>query len=304
MVVAPLVGVIALAAGYLRSAAPEPDTQKPESIVDDKEDGFNETGQRARSRWDWVLPLGMLNVLFAVFLGVQATVLFRGDDYILGVGGPDYAEYARAGFTQLLTVVILILPIIAIAVRRALRNNRIDRALIRVLLGGLCVLTLLILASALHRLLLYADAYGFTRLRLLAAAVGVFLGLTLVCVIVAGVRLRAVWLPRVVTVLAAATLLGLAAVNPDALVADTVVHRFERDGHLDRAYLQQLTPDAVPAVNRLPEPDRSCLLSAIAANLGSRNDPWYAYNADRQRARAILKAHPITRRADCPSEGM
>ncbi|WP_373872655.1 DUF4153 domain-containing protein [Actinoplanes couchii] len=47
------------------------------------------------------------------------------------------------------------------------------------MLGALAVLTLVIVASALHRMTVYTDMYGLTRLRLLVAACEVWFGLVL-----------------------------------------------------------------------------------------------------------------------------
>ena len=52
--------------------------------------------------------------------------------------------------------------------------------LLRALLAALCVLCLVVLASALKRLGLYEEAFGFTRLRLLADANILWLGAVLV----------------------------------------------------------------------------------------------------------------------------
>jgi Domain of unknown function (DUF4173) len=157
----------------------------------------------------------------------------------------------------------------------------------------LCVLALVVVASALRRMALYADAYGFTRLRLVAFTGEVWLGLLFGLLLVAGVRLRrATWLPRAATATAVAVLLGLVAINPDALVARTVIDRYRHDGHLDAQYLTQLSADAVAEIDRLPEPRRSCTLALIAGDL-RRPDPWYAYNAARERARALLAARPV-----------
>src|SRR5205814_1614835 len=81
------------------------------------------------------------------------------------------------------------------------------RALLR---AGLAVLTLVIVAAALRRMALYEQAYGWTRLRVLVGAVELWLGLLFVLVLVAGVRLRAGWLPRAVAGTAAAGLLAVA----------------------------------------------------------------------------------------------
>ena len=80
--------------------------------------------------------------------------------HVLDTAGLTYAEYARSGFAQLLAVAALTFAVIAAARRWA------AAAAAAALLAALCVLTLVVLASALKRLGLYEETYGFTRLRL------------------------------------------------------------------------------------------------------------------------------------------
>jgi hypothetical protein len=243
-------------------------------------------GRRRLRRMDWVPALAMLDALFAWFIGVQSPRMFGGDRYVLEPGGPDFAVYARDGFFLLLVATALTLVVIGVVSRYAELKTWLDRALI----GALCLLTVVVMASAAHRLALYAGAYGFTRARLTGAAAGAFLVVVLALV---AVRASAAWLPRALALSAVLTVLGFAAVNPDGVVADTVIQRFEKDGHLDGAYLAGLSDDAVPALNRLPEPERSCLIRAVTGGLDHRRpEPWYAYTVGYDRAAAILDLRP------------
>ncbi|MGW0213313.1 DUF4153 domain-containing protein [Micromonospora chokoriensis] len=264
-------------------------------------EGLRPKQPRTAHRLEWTLPLGMLVALFSVFVLVQLTVLFGGAGHVLRTAGLTYAEYARGGFWQLLAVTALTLLVIAVAARRAPKATRADRLLVRVLLGALTGLSLVIVASALYRMQVYADAYGATRLRLVVATVELWLGLLFVLVGVAVVRLRADWLPRLVIGTAVLALLGLALVNPDRLIAERNVDRYLQTGRLDVGYLSGLSADAVPALVRLPEPVRACALGQIAAEL-PRDGVWET-NLGRERARRELASVPVTTPADCPGTG-
>src|SRR5437773_1645299 len=196
------------------------------------EDGTPAAARPLR-RLDWVLPVALLDLLFAVFVAVQLTVLFGGHGYVLGPGGPSYAEYARGGFWQLTAATLLTLAVVGVVAQWAARETPVDRALIRLLVGALGVLTLVVMASALRRMGLYVGAYGFTRVRLAAFTFEVVLGALFVLVLAAGVRLRAPWLPAAAVATGVVALLGLVAVNPDAYIAGTVIARYHHDGHLD-----------------------------------------------------------------------
>ncbi|RQX02568.1 DUF4153 domain-containing protein [Micromonospora arida] len=255
-------------------------------------EGLRPRPSRPVHRLEWTLPLVLLDALFAAFVLVQLTVLFGGAGHVLRTAGLTYAQYARGGFWQLLAVTALTLLVIAVAARRAPKATRADRLLVRVLLGTLTALSLVIVASALYRMQVYADAYGATRLRLVVATMELWLGLLFLLVGVAVVRLRAEWLPRLVIGTAVLALLGLALVNPDRLIADRNVDRYLETGRLDVDYVSGLSADAVPALARLPDPMRICALTQIAAE--QPRDGLWATNLGRLRARAELDTIPLS----------
>jgi hypothetical protein len=273
---------LALSAGFLGAAPPQWDVLAPRPA-------------RAVRAVEWIAPISGVVALFAVFVAVQVTVLLGGDDYVLRTAGLTYAEHARSGFGQLVAVTLLTLAVVAAAVRWAPRETSGQRRLLRLLLGALCLLALAVVVFALNRLHLYEVAFGFTRLRLFMNVFEGWLGLLLVLVLLAGVRLRAPWLPGAIVVTAAAALLGLAAINPDGFVADRNVDRFTASGKLDVAYLQVLSADAVPAIDRLPEPERSCALSGIRR----ADDGWAGWNLGRAQATDILAASSTSATPAC-----
>ncbi|WP_260610335.1 DUF4153 domain-containing protein [Streptomyces sp. WAC06614] len=249
---------------------------------------------RARSRVEWTLPLAVLNLLFAGFIAVQLAVLFGGYAKVLEHTGLTYAEYARQGFWQLLWATLLTLAVIALALRWAPRSGPGDVRLVRGVLGTLCLLTLVVVASALRRMDLYVDAYGLTRLRVSVAAMEVWLGLVLVLIMAAGVC-GARWLPRAVVASAGAAVLAFGLLSPDGLVAEQNVARFRQDGKIDLAYFQTLSADAVPGLDELPEPQRSCALRGINNTLARAGRvPWYATSLGVERAKRILHDRPVT----------
>ncbi|MFD5893251.1 DUF4153 domain-containing protein [Streptomyces sp. NPDC060366] len=245
-----------------------------------------------RARVEWALPLIVLNLLFAVFIAVQLTVLFGGYDKVLSETGLTYSEYATQGFWQLLGATLLTLLVIGLARRWAPRDGAGDRTLVNAVLGVLCVLTLVVVASALRRMDLYVDAYGLTRLRVSVAAMELWLGLVIVLIMAAG-AFGGRWLPRAVAVSGAAGVLIFGLISPDALVAERNVERYRSSDKIDINYFQQLSADAVPALDTLPEPLRSCALEGIERDLGDADEPWYATSWGESRARDILGDRPI-----------
>ncbi|GAA1755579.1 DUF4173 domain-containing protein [Luedemannella helvata] len=242
---------------------------------------------------EWAVPVALLDLLLASFVAVQFAVLFGGNEHVLRTEGLTYAQYARGGFWQLLAVTALSLAVVAVVARLAPRDTAPQRRWLRLLLGVLAALMLVVVASALTRMWVYEQAYGYTRLRLVVSAVELLLGAVFVLVLAAGVRLRAAWMPRAVALAAAVTLLGLAALNPDGFIAERNIARWHAGHALDRDYLGGLSDDAVPAVATLPEPQRTCVLRSMRLlRLDREPDPWAGWNYGRATAAGTLATHP------------
>jgi hypothetical protein len=151
----------------------------------------------------------------------------------------------------------------------------------------LCLLTLVVLASALRRLGLYEDAYGFTRLRLAAHGLGLWLALVFVLLLAAGSTRHARWLPRTALVATGTSLLTFALANPDRMIAERNVARWEATGRIDVPYLRSLSADAAPALDRLPPGLRAGALARLGRRL-AQHEPWSSANLSRARARKSL----------------
>jgi hypothetical protein len=241
-------------------------------------------GRPVARRWEWIVPVGCVVALYAAFVVAQAAALFGGHEYVQRTTGLTYAEYVHQGFGQLTVATLLTLATVALAVRKAPTSTSRDRLVLRVALGALCGLTLVVVASALHRMDLYQQAYGFTLLRVLVDAFELWLGLLVLLVIVAGVRLSAWWLPRAALVSAVAFVLVGGLANPEAWVAQRNLDRYQATGRLDPYYLAGLGADAEPTiVAGLPPAISSCILSTRPA---PRDEDLLEWNLGRSRAAA------------------
>ena len=251
---------------------------------------------------EWVIPLALLNTLFLTFVGVQFAVLFGGHDRVLRTSGLTYAEYARSGFWQLLVVAALTCVVTATAWRFAEVNTRRDGIVLRFLLGAILCLTLVVILSAIHRLRLYEDAFGLTRLRLLAESFALWLGALLLLVGASGAlaSLRARATPAAV-ILTAAGLIAFSLANPDGRIAERNIDRWEATGRLDQDYLAELSADAVPAMVELPLPERRWATMVLRDKLGP-SDPWSSANLSRTRARRMLYESRSARKLRSRSE--
>jgi hypothetical protein len=249
---------------------------------------------------EWVIPLTLVNLVFAAFVVVQITVLFGGEQHVLRTTGLTYAEYARSGFFQLVVIAALVLVVVAASVNLAKSESERDRRLMQALLGLLCVLTLVVLLSALKRLGLYEETYGFTRLRFFVHVAIFWLALVILAVMTAGVRWNARWLPRIVVGLTAAGLLVVNVINPDAFIAARNLVRYEATGKIDTYYLStMLSADAVPILVEAPEEVRACVLAGHYRRFGQPLSFW-SWNLGREAARDALASTVRVKERDCP----
>ena len=250
-----------------------------------------------------VTILVAVDALFAVFVILQLAYLFGGQDTLAATGLP-YAQYARSGFFELVVVAVLaggLLALVhAIAVRRTAALVWAGLAL-----GGL---TAVILASALLRLRIYQDAYGWTELRFYVLATIVWLAIGIAITGVLLVRDRMAWLIHGLAIAAVVVLVGMNVVGPSRLIAGENVarvldpSRVPPDGKtgLDVGYVRVLGDDAVPAmVAALPALDPGPRLQLIGVLVERKSElaspeasGWPSWNLGRELARRALAGLP------------
>ncbi len=151
------------------------------------------------NRFEWLVPVLVVDAVFAAFIAAQARALLGGEDYIQETTGLTYADFVHQGFGQLTLATALTVLVVWVASRRA-GDSRDDRRWLLGSLGLLCALTLLVVASALRGMAVYQDAYGFTTLRLFVDVFEGWLGFVVLAIMLAGVLGRAAWLPRIALV--------------------------------------------------------------------------------------------------------
>jgi len=260
-----------LAAAYVALSRPRVDEIRPTAGPD-------------RGRFEWLVPLLVVDAVFALFLIAQATVMFGGHDYLRRTTGLTYAEYVHQGFGELTVATALTLTVLGWVAGRS-RPGR-DRTLAA---GALGIMTLIVVASALYRMAVYMDAYGFTRLRLLVSVFEGWLGVVLIVVLIAGVVGSRHVVPVAVR-LGAAALLALALANPDAWIAEHNLSRDTTVTPIDYRYLGELSSDAYPVIADLPAAEFACITSA--SGMAVEHDDWLGWNLGRSRAADLQRERP------------
>jgi hypothetical protein len=235
----------------------------------------------------------VVDLLFLAFVAVQFRYLFGGAELVRGLTGLGYAEYAREGFFQLVTVAALSLPLLLGADRALGRRDPATLRRFRWLAAIMLVLLNVMLASALWRMRLYTAEYGLTELRFYTTA---FMGWL---VLVFG------WFGATVlrgrterfgfgAVAAAFFVLGtLNLVNPDALIASTNLARAGRGRPMDTFYLRVLSADALPTIRgalpALPAADRCAVQGMLLDRWPPELERRPRWNIAFSRARSELE---------------
>ena len=151
------------------------------------------------NRFEWLVPVLVVDAVFAAFIAAQARALVGGRDYIEASTGLTYADYVHQGFGQLTLATALTVLVVWVASRRSGATPE-DRRWLFVSVGLLCGLTLLVVASALRGMSVYQGAYGFTTLRLFVDVFEGWLGFVVLAIMVVGALGRGRWLPRIALV--------------------------------------------------------------------------------------------------------
>ena len=250
------------------------------------------------------IPLGGLALMFAVFVVMQAQYVFGGHGLIREAADLSYAEYARRGFFELVTLAVLVLPVLLASDWVTDPTNASARRIVRLLSGGLLLLVGLIMVSALHRMRLYLDAYGLTQSRLYATAVLLWAGVAIAWFAATVLRGRA---DRFAfgAIVGALGVLGMSnVINLDAVVVRTNVARAQEGAELDAGYLASLSADAVPSLTLvlpdLPAEAACVVLQALSPDEESdERQDWRSWNVARARAREEAAELRVARVARC-----
>lgn len=283
-------------AGVFLHAAQRSDDQAGEKNLIPPFLGFTES----------VIVLGSLTILFAAFVAIQFQYFFGGQANI-NIEGYTYSEYARRGFGELVAVAFFSLLILLGLGSVTKRETEIQRRVFSMFGIVLVGLVIVMQVSAFQRLVLYENAYGFSRLRTYTHVFMLWLAALLI--VVAALELlkkeRAIGFALILTAMGFAASLSL--LNVDAFI---VRHNIQREikGYaetpdnansaensrgdqveLDTQYFLNLSDDAVPALvagfqnDALSDSIRERIGAALACQRYNREQydqatPWQGFN--------------------------
>jgi hypothetical protein len=213
----------------------------------------------------------LLDLVYVLFVAVQFKYFFSDT---LG-DGFTYAEYARRGFFELLFVTLINLTVTTFVINFTKSIQGILKQTIRLALTVLVLSSGVLLVSAIMRMTMYEDAYGFTFTRVLAHSFMVLL------MVIFAYTLVKIWLEKLSLfhfyfIASLIYYVGINVVNLDKIVVDQNISRFERTGKIDIHYLNNLSSAGTLGLIELYEQNPDVLgLEDLLKQLKAENDELY-----------------------------
>lgn len=236
---------------------------------------------------DGIITLTMLllfNIVYILFIAVQFKYFFSGtlED------GLTYAEYARRGFFELLFVTLINLSISIAVITLTKTVYGLLKKAICLAMTVLVLSSGVLLVSAIMRISMYEDAYGFTFSRVLAHSFMIFL------MVILAYTLVKIWLEKLSLfhfyfIASLIYYVGINTANLDKIVVDKNMARFETTGKIDIPYLNSLSSTGILGLIELHEknpgvPGLEDRLKQNKAESGSINrNFWPSQNLERDK---------------------
>ena len=127
--------------------------------------------------------LSVISACYVLYLFSQLAYFFSAFQGFLPNGKITYAEYARKGFFEMCAIAVINLCIVFAALLLAKKQNgKVGRG-VQFVSTFICLFNLIIIATAISKMVLYIDAYGMTVLRITTSAFMVFMAIVFISLI-------------------------------------------------------------------------------------------------------------------------
>ena len=127
--------------------------------------------------------LSAISICYLLYLFSQLAYFFSAFKGFLPDGEITYAQYARKGFFEMCAIAVINLAIVFLSVLLAKKENGKLSPGIKAVTTFIALFTLIIIATAISKMVLYIDTYGMTILRLTTSAFMLFLAVVFISVI-------------------------------------------------------------------------------------------------------------------------
>jgi hypothetical protein len=240
------------------------------------------------------VTLGLLNLLFLIFVVIQIRYFFGGASLVEVTEGLTYAQYARRGFFELVAASGLALPLLLGGHWLLNKENPKNERIFRWLAGLLILMLFVVMVSAFQRMRLYQNEYGLTEQRLYVTAFMAWLAVVFLWFVATVLRGKREKFTFGAVVAGFAAVLTLQTLNPDGLIVRTNLALAKEGRGFDVDYAATLSDDAIPAlVEALPnlKKDEQIKLihGAILSRLAEGKSDWRNWSWGRAQAQKLLR---------------
>ncbi len=192
-------------------------------------------------------------VLYVIFFFSQLSYFLSSFAAKLPDDTYSYAQYARRGFFELCMVSVINLAIIAaINLFCKYREDGARPLSVRIITCILSVFTILLIATAVSKMVMYIDVYGLTLLRVYTTWFMILLAVIFIGIVLTMIS-KKVNLPRLVITAFTVMFACLSFCNVDGVIAEYNADRY-LNGTLkefDVSMISELSSGAVPAASKL-----------------------------------------------------
>ncbi len=182
--------------------------------------------------------LSAISVCYLLYLFSQLAYFFSAFKGFLPNGEITYAAYARKGFFEMCMIAVINLVIVFSALLLAKKKQDKVCHSIKAIATFISVFTLIIIATAISKMVLYITAYGMTVLRVTTSAFMLFLSIVFISVILR-IYLKKINIIKTALITAGSIILLLGTVNVNSVCARYNYESY-KTGRVNTIDIQQL----------------------------------------------------------------
>lgn len=213
--------------------------------------------------------LSVISISYILYLFSQLAYFFSAFQGILPA---DYSftvsEYARRGFFEMCAIAVInIILILAMLLFSRKKDGHVCVSN-KVIGTFICVFSLIIIATALSKMILYIKSFGMTELRITTSAFMVFLAIVFMGVILR-IFIKRIRLLRIVLISAGCILLILGTVNVNSVIAKYNYSAYKTGllKEIDVSTIYDVGDEGIPYLVLLAEDENSAVAESAKENI-------------------------------------
>lgn len=237
-----------------------------------------------------------LSVIYIIYIVSQLAYFFSAFSSVLPEGyNFTYAEYARKGFFEMCVVSCINLIVVFVIVTFSHKKNSSLPVSLKLICIFICAFTLLLIATAISKMVMYIDNFGMTQLRICTSTFMIFLFILFIMMIVKCFAIKTN-IVKAALPLAAIFLIVLGFGNINSVIAKYNFNAYMSGKlpDLDIQYINELGPEGVPYLaeaylsqlsksssNEKTEEIENCLKGKIVEYYSGEFTQYFADDDDR-----------------------